>query len=627
MSEYLPVRSAYRAQGRTAAAKDAERVWSRVVLGAVIEEYVERVRAGSAAEPSTADSAADGSAHPGYHATRSGDRVRVSRDNVEIGSLLISPDETRSDEELLEDAVWLAASEDARWLMEELEYQHATMDEATHTWWGERLDEAGVYDVLAGVILARIVAEAHAGSSDSLQVVRAAIRATIDAYCRDIAESVYCHAMVWAKIELFRHFPEGELSRVDQRALDVVFAGSSESGTIVADAMQYTLGIWEVDLGEVARERPEVKSALQRVTDRRTRAAIERFTGRTPAPAVTFNAPALTFLNDPHTHAVIRSMWDMANWRSGEWQLPQYRHDGVRVYVTDGPDDKSETLDAAWQRVLELDDNTASTFLICIGKWFADTGGDNADLPKTSIHVADVLGFRGIRKHAHGGYRPEQKEEARRHILALNHIWVQSEEEVYEARGRKKRVRVDSRLLEVALESEPGSDGTLEPYAFRIAPGEWARSYLGTHNRLTAQLLQPVMAYDPYRQRMAMRLGIYLASQWRIRASSRNYEQPWRVKTLLAGASLDLPERNLQRFRDQLENALDQLQEDGVIAAWEYERDSALPDRQWFPLWLDWTVRITPPQEIVEHYASIGSGRTKAIARAKRAGDAGRQRE
>jgi hypothetical protein len=298
----------------------------------------------------------------------------------------------------------------------------------------------------------------------------------------------------------------------------------------------------------------------------------------------------------------------------------------VRVYVPDDDAHDNQALDAAWQRVLELDDSTASTFLICIGKWFADTGGDNVDLPKARIHVADVLGFRGIRKHAHGGFRPEQKEEARRHILALNHIWVQSEEEVYEARGRKKRVRVDSRLLEVALESEPGGDGQPEPYAFRIAPGEWARSYLGTHNRLTAQLLQPVMTYDSYRQRMAMRLGIYLASQWRIRASFRNYAQPWRVRTMLAGACLDLPQRNLQRFRDQFENALDTLHADGVIAGWEYERDSDLPLRQWFEQWLDWTVRVDPPQDILDHYAPIAASRAKAITRAKRSGASARKR-
>jgi hypothetical protein len=125
---------------------------------------------------------------------------------------------------------------------------------------------------------------------------------------------------------------------------------------------------------------------------------------------------------------------------------------------------------------------------------------------------------------------------------------------------------------------------------------------------------------------MAMRLGIYLASQWRIRASSQNYAQPWRVSTLLNGACLDLPERNQQRFRDQFENALDQLQEDEVIAGWEYERDGELPLRHWFQLWLGWTVRVTPPQAILDHYTPIATARTRAIGQAKRAGAAASKR-
>jgi len=135
------------------------------------------------------------------------------------------------------------------------------------------------------------------------------------------------------------------------------------------------------------------------------------------------------------------------------------------------------------------------------------------------------------------------------------------------------------------------------------------------------------MRYDPDKQRMAMRLGIYLASQWRNRAHNESYDQEVSVKSLIDGAIITLPSSNPQRFREQFEQALDQLQADTVIGGWEYANDTELPIRKWLTHWLDWGVRIIPAGVVSERYAKIPARRKKAQIQAKRASAAAKGRK
>ena len=271
--------------------------------------------------------------------------------------------------------------------------------------------------------------------------------------------------------------------------------------------------------------------------------------------------------------------------------------------------------------------------MVCLGKWFHDTAGDDR-LSTVRIHVSEILAYRNIKKHHGGGYRREQKEEVRDDVLTLHSIWVKSNQLVYEAAGKKRRqkaVSVKSHLLDVAVESDRDLFGEETPYAFRIRPGE-ARPYLGELTRMTALLLRPVLGYD-CRQgvgRMAMRLGLYLTMQWRIRAAHGTLLQPWAVRTLLEGARIPLPTdaRVFGRFRDQAEQAFDRLHADGVIAGWHYDRgdEAALPKRGAFDHWLKWTVAVVPPREIPERYQALPGERRRAMRAAQAGAAASRRR-
>jgi len=145
------------------------------------------------------------------------------------------------------------------------------------------------------------------------------------------------------------------------------------------------------------------------------------------------------------------------------------------------------------------------------------------------------------------------------YIWTLNRIFITGPQVIYErdraGRRREKRVTVHSRLVDVSLESERDQVGDEHPYAFNLATGDWARPYVGHDGRMVAQLLRSVMEFDP-RQGVglkAMRLGLYLSFQWRIRSSRANYDQTWAVRILLDGARIpvEADSRLYTRFRDQ----------------------------------------------------------------------------
>lgn len=318
---------------------------------------------------------------------------------------------------------------------------------------------------------------------------------------------------------------------------------------------------------------------------------------------------ALTFPTDPHT--------------GGPGRV-HYRDPGscLKVYADE------HLLDPA-ALLLEMDDPTVATALIALGIWFERGGGCGGKITKTRLHVREVLDFRGIRKHQRGGYRREQKETVAEEVYRLNQLWIGGPVTVYEQKGRRripKRVDLLSRFLEVSYEREIHLPcfGEGDLYAFRIAPGEWAEPYLDEPNKQYAILLRPVMRYNPTRQNLAMRLGIYLTFQWRIRGSTGNYKQPWTAETLWRAACKQPDPKHPARSRKELEDALDTLQKSGVIAFWEYERKDepelwdakgGSPARGWLQKWLRWTIRIGPPPAVLEHYRDLSKG---ATARSKK---------
>jgi hypothetical protein len=359
----------------------------------------------------------------------------------------------------------------------------------------------------------------------------------------------------------------------------------------------------------------------------------------------------LTVPSHPLLQHVIGSIFSVANGRKDAWgdqddtsMPPQYvvSKPSKRVFksdvrislappqgfdIADGgdQDNRSEAAitranEESWRQVLGLNGSTVKVLMACFGLWFAETGGADAD-QSVQIHVNDILDRGGWKKHPHGGYRRIQKDAVVQDVLTLGNLRVKTELFYHEGTDSKskKTLRVNGPFLHVEAVIETGVQGEERPRAFLIRPGAWVKASLG-NSRQTAELPGVVLTYKTQQGvgRTSSRLGLYLPWQFRIRAFYKNNDQPFAVLTLLTGASMRVPtdSRQQARFRKHFDEALDNLQTDGVIGAWEYEsRDEAHRPRQWFARWLKEKVSILPSKTVVERYSGIAQ---KAMRRANK---------
>jgi hypothetical protein len=295
----------------------------------------------------------------------------------------------------------------------------------------------------------------------------------------------------------------------------------------------------------------------------------------------------------------------------------------VFIHPTDGrsrltPEEET----AAYKAVLQLDDDKVRAFAICLGAWFAETNGGDPKLPKVRLDANAILAYQGVKQHKRA-YRRDQKEKVARDVWALSGIFIKGPQMVYDVQGRPKTVMVRSRLLEVEQEDEITLFGEELPYAFRVAPASWIKPLLEDGTRYVATLLHPVLRYKPHQgvEKIAMRLGLHLALHWRFRAAHGNYSQPWHIKTLLESTGIAVPahRESRRRLMEDFERALDQLQEDRVIASWQYVKGATESNpTHVFAEWFARTVEIIPPPAVIEQYAELAPRRRLEVAATRR---------
>lgn len=236
-----------------------------------------------------------------------------------------------------------------------------------------------------------------------------------------------------------------------------------------------------------------------------------------------------------------------------------------------------------------------------------------------TVHIADLLEMRGLKrkKAGHGrrgGYEPEQTADLWRCIFRLRDFWIDlGDVTVTETNpaGRRKRERkaiASPALILEALLGQRRLDGKVEADSFMARPGAVFARFLFGPGRQAALLSSHALRYHPLRQRIEKRITRLLAWHWRAGAKQGDFVRTYRVQTLVDETGLEIDQRNPTRTRARLEKALDQLHRDEVISAWQYGsgwREERLPQRGWFPLWLDARLEIEAPDVIKDAYRGI----------------------
>lgn len=338
----------------------------------------------------------------------------------------------------------------------------------------------------------------------------------------------------------------------------------------------------------------------------------------------------LTVLNASHYQAIREAIykntfqrldglpWPTAMVTTG----PARGHVQLRPIVADTqlwmpPEEVEAWAERMWRQRAELSDLDADALDILSALWLAQ-----ARTPKDDAiaNVDDLLSQRGLKARQggqgrRGGYEHEQRTAMLQALTRLQSLWLQmTEVEVYEetASGRHRRRATQKGLHSRAftitdLFGQIRQDGFMDVEKFVFRPGSVFAHVLFGPGRQTALLSAQALYYDPLRQTWEKRLTRYFSYQWRCRAHSGDYLQPFRVTTLLEAIGATLDHRHPARTRARLERALDRLLADQVIAAWQYERwDDTHTTRQgWLEHWLQTTMLIEPPEVIRQQYQRL----------------------
>ncbi len=279
---------------------------------------------------------------------------------------------------------------------------------------------------------------------------------------------------------------------------------------------------------------------------------------------------------------------------------------------------QNDLVEQMFRDAAKLSDSDADILDILHAQWLAQ-----ARRPSDSamIRLDDLLTMRNLkRKRGAGGrasgYRPSQRASVRDSLQRLENIWItMARLEVYRRREGLRRamrypISAQSRAFIVTdrVVRERGNGGP-DLISFRFRPGDIFSEFLFGPGRQVALLSAKVVEYHPCRRRWEKRLARYFSWLWRIRANSGTYLQALRVSTLLSEVENEITRLTPSSIRNRLEKALETLEADGIIKAWQYEcwDDSAIKNAGWFEVWRNTKVIVEPPTFIVTKYLTIGA--------------------
>ena len=264
-----------------------------------------------------------------------------------------------------------------------------------------------------------------------------------------------------------------------------------------------------------------------------------------------------------------------------------------------------------WRQRKELSDLDADVLDALSALWLYQA---RSEQDRAAADVDGLLAMRGIQPRHRGngrrsGYRPEQRLEMLRALAHVQNLWINiAEIEDPDAPSGERRV-VQSRAFvitdRVGRIDLSGALVDIDRFVYR--PGEVFALFLMGPGSQTALLSAKALKYDPYHQVYEKRLARYLSWQWRV-TGGYGTRHPYLVGALLDAVGKTVDERRPALSRQRLEQALDTLEEDGVIASWDYERwdESMTRSRGWAADWVATAILIEPPAAVREYYQAAG---------------------
>ena len=247
-------------------------------------------------------------------------------------------------------------------------------------------------------------------------------------------------------------------------------------------------------------------------------------------------------------------------------------------------------------------------------------GPSNSPLVQVTLDsILDVLGYTKSSNAAGGsGYRKRDRDEVRRQVEDLENQHLTVHQVVKNA---NQKLGVYSSRVLVIMERDGGQidlDGQQEWSRISITFGPaWAYRLRGPGIKQVMHLQRKALAYDYKTEVYEKAIAIALAFFWRVNITKRTTAR-YRMLDIFVTYIQENPENLTRRRAERVEEALDRLEKDGLIAAWRYEdgiqlraTEGHMPHR-WAESWLERFVEIEAPRDLITLYDDRNRGKQAA---------------
>lgn len=284
---------------------------------------------------------------------------------------------------------------------------------------------------------------------------------------------------------------------------------------------------------------------------------------------------------------------------------------------------RDHALQYAWEQVGKISDIDVDVFDALCNVFLSRKRQPNELIKMT---ITDLLHYRGLKPKRsgdgrRGGYDHKQKIQIMQSLCNIQSIHMSLTKLLSFEKGTPQYTTLKGRtfLFKDAL----GQDFALSPHEpvkeIYFSLDEAFAHYLMGAGRQVALQHMKALHYHPTQQLHEKRLSRYLSWRWRTQARKADYLAPNAIRTLLDSIGIPMNERLPSRTRERLEKALDQLEADGVIQSWQYEKwdESIAEFKGWAKIWLETGIIIEPPVAILKQYATIERKTTKKVEKKK----------
>lgn len=271
----------------------------------------------------------------------------------------------------------------------------------------------------------------------------------------------------------------------------------------------------------------------------------------------------------------------------------------------------------AWEQVEKISDIDVDVFDALCNFYLSKNRQLNEVL---TISISDLLNYRGLKPKRsgdgrRGGYDAKQKKQIMQSLTNIQSIKLNLTKLLSFEKGKPTYKELTGRTF--LFKNSQGRDTVLTPNQpskdIHFTLDEAFATYLAGTGRQVALQHMKALQYHPTQQLYEKRICRYLSWRWRTQARKGNYMTPNIISTILDSIGVSINERLPSRTRERFERALDQLQKDGVIHSWQYDKwDEAIAEfKGWGRVWLGTGIVIEPPKSIIKQYFNIEKKTTK----------------